>query len=166
MNLATTRAVIGADREKGCVNIESVSNIVKPIKIGRVARMVDGVLFSFENKTTEFLLRVVNVTGSPVVGGGEMNFGTSELERLPICHLVNFLHLQLANDLSDAARNDHRLVSVDNTFQCHPAEMIKMRMRDHHQIDRRKMFDIDPGIAMAFQRADPLRPDRIDQGVE
>jgi len=41
-----------------------------------------------------------------------------------------------------------------------------MGVCDEDEIDGRQVLDVDAGVAVALLRSHPLRPDRIDEGVE
>ena len=43
--------------------------------------------------------------------------------------------------------------------------MIKMRVRDEDEIDRRQMMNVKPRFFESLDHAQPHRPDRIDQHI-
>ena len=128
--------------------------------------MIDRVLRHLHDESAEALVIVVQVARAPVVGRGEVDLRVPESHTFPVRHLPNLAEIQLFQHARDPARHDHRLRPVGDALQRHPAEVVEVRVRDQHQVDRREMLDIDPGIAMPFHRPHPLRPDRIDQRIE
>lgn len=166
VNFATTRAVIGTDRKKGGMNVVAFPDLRKSIKIGGVPRMIDGVFREFDDKAAETLVGVVNVASPPVMGRGKVNLGITKPEAVPVRHLLDAIQIQLAKDLGNPPRHDHRLGTIHDALQRHPAEVIKVGVSNKNQINFRQVLDVDAGVPVALQRSDPLRPDRIDEDVE
>src|SRR5262249_16289359 len=97
--------------------------------------------------------------------GCERNLKRPELDRLPIVEFVHDVKSEIVHQISHARWNHDRLVR-SYAPQRAPVEMIKMRMRHQHEVNRREMMDLEAGLFQSFNDLEPFGPDRLDHNVD
>ena len=94
-------------------------------------------------------------------GRRERDLQRPVLETLPVTHFVNPIEAQVVHKIPNVLGNRDRLVPGDGP-QGAPIQVVKMSMGDQHQIDGRKIVELDARMLDPLDDLEPLRPIRVD----
>jgi hypothetical protein len=102
---------------------------------------------------------------APVVAGSELHFGRPDGARLPVIQFMHAMESQIVHEISDIKGDDDRLLFRHGT-KGFAVEMIEVGVRDQHEVNVRKIVDLQPRHFHALHDLQPVRPVRVDQHVE
>src|SRR5438128_2008922 len=71
---------------------------------------------------------------------------------------------QVMDQVSDPHGNNNGLIRR-NASQRAPVDMIEMRVRDQHKVNRRQMMNFEAWLFQPLDHLEPPRPNRIDHDV-
>jgi len=71
---------------------------------------------------------------------------------------------QVMDQVSDPHGDNNGLIRR-NSSQRAPVEVIEMRVRNQHKINRRQMMNFEAWLFQPLDHLEPLRPNRIDQDI-
>src|SRR3954471_24363242 len=165
VDLPPGRRVIGADRQQRDVDIVAVADFLESLEVGAVATMKNRAAIHFHDKSAEAAVKIGEKTRAPMRTRRKRHLERPQLHRLPVIELMNDIKTQVVDEVTDADRNDDRLISRD-LGKGPTIEMIEMRVGDEDQIDRRQVMNLEARLLQSLDDFEPLRPDRIDQNIE
>ena len=102
---------------------------------------------------------------APMRTGRQRNFQRTKPHGLPVIKLMHDVETKIMHEVSDADRDDDRLIS-GNATQGAPVEMIEMRMRHQNEIDRGQMMNFKSRLLEPLDYLQPKRPVGIDQDID
>src|SRR4051812_25367144 len=130
--------------------------LFKPLEVGGISGVVDGVRTGPDYKSAESAMRVAVVARAPVLGRGQRNLQAAHRFRLPPLEGNHPLEAQVPDQVSDCPRhNGYRRTAGETTRMAHnpqqrgAVEVIHVRVRKQNFIDWRELLDGDAGTAQA-----------------
>ena len=84
------------------------------------------------------------------------------LKALPVAQLVDPVKSQIMHEIADVFGDGDRLVA-GYSAQGAAIQMIEVSVGDQHEIDGRKVAELDPGMLDALNDLEPFRPIGIDE---
>src|ERR1051325_2305608 len=164
VHLPASRRVISADRQQGDVDLVAVADFFESREIRAVAAMKDRAAIHSNDEPAEAAVAIGQKTRSPMMRRSEWYLGPVEFDSLPFVELVDNREAEPMNEITDAIRYDDRLISRHSP-QSAPVEMIEVRVRDQHIVDRGEMMNFEARPFQALDHLEPFRPVRVDQNI-
>src|SRR5262249_22461223 len=146
------------------IDTEAIADFFEAREISGIATMKNRAPVRRDHKSSEIAVQIREKPGSPVVTWRQRNLEWPELDGLPVVEFVHDVKPEIVDQISNTRWNHDRLVRR-YASQRTTVEMIKMRMRDEYEVNRRQMMDFKPGLFQSFDDLEPFRPNRIDQDV-
>src|SRR6266851_823119 len=134
VHLATSRCVIGADRQQRDVDLVMLPDFPEAGKIRAVTAMENGTAPSLDHESAEAAMQISQEPRAPVITRRQGNLERSEFHRLPVIQFVHNLKPEIVHKIANADRHNDRLIRCHSP-QRSPVEMVEMRMRHQHEID-------------------------------
>ena len=97
VHLPPARRVIGTNGHESEIDIEALSDFLKPLKGGTIATMKDRALAILNDVAAKAPMHIVNVAGTPVLGWGEGDLESIHLELVPPAQF-HWLEIKLSDD--------------------------------------------------------------------
>lgn len=162
MNVAFSRRLIGSDGQEGDFDVRACANFPEAVEVSGVAAMEDCSAGVFEEKASESPVAVVEDACAPMACGSEGNFERAMLKALPMAQFVNPVESQIMHEIADVFGHGDGLVAGYGAQRA-AIQMIEVSMGDQHEIDGRKVAELDPGMLDALNDLEPFRPIGIDE---
>lgn len=89
----------------------------------------------------------------------------ADVHGFPRVHFVDFIKSEVRNEVPNPVRNNDWLGSSDPP-QSSPVQMVEMRVRNEHKIDRWEVMQQQPGTPNPLDDFQPERPDWIHQNIK
>src|SRR5688572_18140921 len=106
--------------------------------------MVDRAPTALDDKSSEPPMRIVNDTRSPVMAWRERHIHRTMAIGLPISEFVHAAEPEIMNEIPAIEGNHDRLIRR-HFAQSTPIQVIEVRMGHEHEVDIRKMGNLNPG---------------------
>src|ERR1043166_2951066 len=164
VHLAARWWIVGADGQQRDVDLVTLADFFEAGKIGAVATMKHGPAIHADYESAEAAMTIGEKTRAPMMRRRQRHFQFVELDGLPFIELVHDVEAEPVDEIADAVGNNDRLVG-GHSPQGAPVEMIEVRVRDKHVIDRGQMMDLESRTLQSFDDLEPFRPVWIDQNV-
>src|SRR5205085_3893856 len=164
VHFAGERRIVSADRQQRDLDVVTFTDFLESLEISGVAAVKNGTAVSADDKATKATMSVSEKARAPMMRRRKRHAQRTELDCLPFIELVHNVEPEAMDQTSDTDRNDNRLIGCDEP-QRSAIEMIKMRVRDEHEIDRRQMMNMKARLLQSLDHAQPHRPNRIDQNI-
>ena len=154
MNFARQRWIIRADREQRDVDLETVADFFEAREISGVPAVKNGPVAGADDEPAKAAVLIGQKAGPPMVGRRERNFEGAEPNPLPFFEFMDDIKSEAMHQIPDPNWDNDRLIG-GNRAESAPIEMIEMRVRHEHEINRRQMMDMKAGIFQAFDHFQP-----------
>src|SRR5215212_8797636 len=159
------RRVIRTNRQQGDVYIIVFTDFPEPREEGGVSAMKNRSVAEIHREAAESAVQIGQEPRAPMIAGSQRHFDRADLNPLPVIKLVHDIKTEIVNQITDADRNNDRLIGGDFA-QGSAVEVIEVRVRHQNDVDVRKMLDLEARFFQTLYNLQPLGPDRVDQHVD
>lgn len=126
--------------------------------------MVDRAVAQIDHVPTVPPVVVCDLTSPPVFGGDKGDGRGGESEAFPPFHFIDLFKSNAVHEIPDPGRNDDGLVG-GNPSQTAAIEVVKMSVRDQHQINIGQVMMQKAGVPEAPDDQKPVGPIGINQDI-
>ena len=164
VDLAPARRVVGPDGQQRHVDRMPRADFPEALEIRRVAAVENRAPADLDDEPAEAAVRIMQHPRAPVMRRRERDFRRSALVALPVMQLMHAAKAEVMHQISHLERHHDRLI------RRHPAqrlavEVVKVRVRHEHEVDRRQVVEPQPRMLHPLENLQPLRPVRIDEQI-
>ena len=138
---------------------------LKPSKVSAVARVIDAAALMFEHETAVTAMMVAQRPRAPMFARRKRHLPVLVRETFPPFQFDDPFEAEVQREIADAPGH-HADFRLRQPAQRRLVEMIEVRVRQQHEINRRQVLDFQTGALDAFEEEKPVRKVRIDQHVQ
>jgi len=166
VDLAAAHGFVGADGEDGEVDGGGGTDFGEAVEVGAVAAVEDGAAGGIaDEEAAEAAVDIVDHAGTPVFGGGEGDFERADAGGGPVLHFDDSAEAGAADEFTDACGDDDGLALAD-AAEAAEVEVVEVGVADEDGVDGWEVVDFEAWVAYAFDEAEPVGPDGVDEDVE
>lgn len=169
VDVAELRRVVGADGQQSKLRSKTTSDFAEAGEICGIAGVIDRVFAGLQHESPIAAVRVFQDAGAPVarrhVGHGDIAVAGG----LPPVEFDDLGKSEIRNQVSNMGRNHdggryspRAEIVVDDGAQRRTVQVIEVRMRYQHEVNRWKVGDPQSRAAQPFQNKEPARKIGVD----
>ncbi len=157
--------VVCTDWQERDVDWESRSDFAEPVKVRRVAAVVNHAARDLDDKAPETAVRIVKHSGTPMMARRQRDAHGAVFKALPVVQFLHNAKTEIMHEVADLEWNNDRLVRRDSA-QGPAVKVVEVRVGDQDEVDPGKRVEFDAWIAHPFNTLHPVAPDWVDEDVE
>lgn len=171
MNVAERGRVVSADGQQRQLGTEPASDLAKAGKVGGVAGMINRMLSAAKDVSTVTAMRILENPGTPMAGRHMGDCQIVMTIAVPPIEFDDIAEAEVRDEIEHVVRDhgDGRFSSplrlLSDGAQGWAMQVVKMRVSDEDNVDRREIAQLNSGLAQPLENKKPARKIGIDDNI-